>query len=161
MKNTSAGAARLWRVAHLFTRMVETLVEEYVHDPETKSLGKRKRKPREQLNTEGLPAHDLTENMDDMQFLRPVQPQIHQDGNRPSSSDITTSNTTIAQIDEHSSIEHETGIPLQTPFTEPTYIHDQMLNITDQGSLDFDWILWDQCLEPNLEFGFDPTREAM
>lgn len=167
MKANSIGAARLWRVAHLFTRMAETLVEEYVQDPEKKSLGKRKRNnPRRQSNPME-PASDEPFEIPttDMRFLRSVQqPQADEEDNQHSSnpSTIMPLNMGIEQTDGgYPAVEYESSIALQTPSMESAnYVHDQMLNAAGQGTLDFDWVLWDQCLEPNFGFAFDPPANS-
>ncbi|KAI9788103.1 MAG: hypothetical protein M1816_007235 [Peltula sp. TS41687] len=183
MKHASVGAARLWRVAHLFTRMVETLVEEYVQDPEqTKKLGKRKRnyargQEETQPNT-GIPFStsfkDLPDNATDMQFLRSIhqpqaafQPEALEPSNDAELSEPTTEQR--PKIDPppppttnefvhfppllNSSLINSTNDVPDHMLTAAAAVADAGAGQPGTGILDFDWILWDQSLDPNFVFG--------
>ena len=157
MKAVNAGAARLWRVANGFTRMAETWVEGYSDDPKSASLGKRKRLSDGQLTADPL---ELLEAPTDLSFLRPRGPLQHVQSTHDKDGAVDSGVT----LDESETIdsnggavpaEGQVGGDVQTSTSHSADMQDQMRYAAGQGPLDFDWVLWDQWLQPNFDLGFE------
>lgn len=169
MKDSHAGADRLWRVAAAFVRMAETLLGEQGPHADKPLVGKRKRGPgRPSAETGGSSAEGFVQEPAELDFLRPLQqpPQPMLDSG---SAGIGVSagvgsggeRMKVGATEYFPPVSSDLAIP--SPATATSYSadtgsfdlvigdgSDQTLLAAENGPLDFDWVLWDQSAEPDF-----------
>lgn len=174
MRTNDVGASRLWRVAKAFTEVAENLVEDQTDLSSSvggalgatagERVGKRKRDPSRSAPIERDQLFDSAIEPNDLAFIRPLQQQPQPQHIGRTANDLASAGLMLDAQNNSGAALHDPDATAPAPTTAPRVLLDphqpanfqeQMIQAANQGPLVFDWVLWDQCIDPDNILRFD------
>lgn len=154
MKKTDVGAARLWRVAKAFTEVAETLIEDHAETSTGNRVGKRKRDPNAAAESGNPKQPPSSIKPNELAFVRPLQ-QSHSDRNEIGNARSVFETLAGTPNGDANHVAQQSDATMSMTVDQPTNVEEQVIQAANQGPLVFDWLMWDQYLDPNAMLGFD------